>query len=428
MSKTISTKLLRVALQKEPQPSNTSPNEAFAKLEKQLKNYHRLPSLNQIIDKKLYNLVDEYSVFLETTKADNVQSLMMKFMPQNNQIINNIKLNNLKAHIIKHEIQREYISIRSLRKSSISIDEDSDISMEYTVQTYLTKNMIEFVKLLHDDAFFHSSHINYYRRFMKLFQSVVNDNNISKGHGFCRKLRPVDLEKLIQLLIYSNSKLTLKERQDLKLSKINTLLITDLKNSDLKLSNKELFSLLELSFIESRDPKNKSTATVQALYESFKNGHGVEKGTDFFKSFLNYNLSLSINDSTIYDKEFTTIIIEDILNHKSNIDRGTLKYMLKYAGITENHDMSDVVNNHILNQYSLDKDTLNMMQFSLPRTECKSDVLKFVNEINYMYTALTKTRRIPEIDSFQLRLLDHLLAKEGGAVPGFIFQQHSRTS
>lgn len=421
--------LLRESLfkqQQRKQLSQSNLDEIFTKLENQLNVYHKLPSLTQKINHRLMALLPKYNEVLDTTKSDGIQRIAMKFMPKNNQLLDHLKIDNLKAYIIKHELQNEYISIRSLRKSSISIDEDPEISMEYTVQTYGITKMIQFAKLLNDDVFFHSSYVNYYKRLIKLFSSIVSDENISKGRGFCRKLRPEDLEKLIKFFIYSNVKLTLNERKELNLSKANNLLIADLKKSGLKLTNKELFSLLELSFIESKDSEDSANSTVRLLYKNFKNSSTVEKSTEFFKSFLNYNMSLSSNDPTIYDKEFVHEIIEDLLDSNVTSERSILKYILKYGSLIKDGDLVDAINQFIIQSYCLDNYTLEFMNSASSNIDSNSDTQKFINELYSLYTAKTTARRIPEIDMFQLRLLDHLLMKEQHSVPGFVFQQHGQ--
>lgn len=427
MSRVISRELIAAGLAKEGPSAGISPNEIYSKLETQLKNYKRLPSLTQSVNSRLHQLLPQYSHLLESTRDGSVQGLMAKYMSPKKGVFNDIKINNLKAYLIKHEIQHEYIAIRTYRKEAISVQENADVSMEYKVQTYGTKNMIQFVKLLHDDVFFHSSHYNYYKRFIKIFHSVLNDVEITKGNGFCRKLRPVDLEKLIQLLIYSNTKLTLAEREELKLNNTCTQLITDLKRSDLKLSNKELFSLLELTFIESKKPYNKSSTTsVRNLYDNFMTSETFEKNLDFFKSFISYNISLSTNNNAIYDLDFTTTIFEDLMKLNMKLDRTTFKYMLKYAWLTEDYDMIELLQHHILCHQCLDHETLAMMFLNEIPESNKSELLEVANSIHKMYTLTTHTGtgNFPAIDSFQLRLLDHLLTKENNHVPGFVFQQH----
>ncbi|TID23922.1 hypothetical protein CANINC_003083 [Pichia inconspicua] len=426
MSKNTMTSFTKnISLKQQKQPPITL-DKIFAKLEKQLIVYQKLPSITQTINYKLSKLLPLYNDVLDTTKSDGLQRMAMKFMPQNKQYIESLKTDNLRAYIIKHEIQDEYLSIRSARKKTISIDEAPEISMEYTVHTYGTTQLIQFAKLLNDDVFFHSSHKLFYKRLIKIFSSLVNNETITKGHGFCRKLRPEDLEKLIKFFIYSNVQLSLKERKELNLSKANNLLITDLRKSGLKLSNKELFALLELSFIESKESLKTSLTTVRTLYKNFKESPNVEKGTDFFKTFLNFNLSLSLEDSVIYDEEFVIEILEDILEKDIVLDRSILKYMLKFGGLTGDKELVDSVNILIIQNYCLDKHTLEFMNTATQMIDSHiSDIQHLIKKICSMYTEKTSNKPVSEVDAFQLRLLDHLLRKEIRSVPGFIFQQRN---
>lgn len=391
------------------------------KMLQQIKTYNQLPTLSESIDQRLEKLLPRYANELDTSNADSVHSLMLKFMDNNNPnkeaSFQTAQVNNLRAYIIKYEIQKEYMDIRKFREGVLSVktdDDDSDYdNKELLVNTYTNINMIQFVRLLHDNTFFYSSPYNYYSRFAKLFNIIVNDETVTKAHGLCKKLRPADVEKLIQRLIYCGKVLSDSEQLQLKMNDVNKTLIGDLRTSRLKLSNKELFSLLQLSFKNST-----SLDDLKFLYDNFLSSETFQQNDDFFKHFLEYNISLALDTNIIRDEEFTKRIISDLARTEIKPDRYMLKYLLKYSWIVQNDAMTDVLLNYLFENYAMDKDILQHIGKSVSVYN-DSQYQSITNVIDTVVSHTDNTQ-----DPFLLRLFDHVddLLGNQPAYPGIIFK------
>lgn len=387
------------------------------KLSNQIKNYKKLPSLNELINNKLEQLLPFYSNNLDTCKEDSINNYLFKFIDNNKkyEIEKSIKLNNLKSYIIKNEIFKEYFEIKEFRKNQISINLNLNYSNELIVNSYINLNLIQFVKLLNDEIFLNSSYFNYYKRFSKLFFNLINEND--NNFKLCNKLRPYDLEKLIQILIYSNKKLTNNERIKLKLDEINRILLKDLQESKLKLSNKEMFSLLQLTFQNTKDFNN-----IINLYNKFLLSENVNKNEDFFKNFLNVNISLGFKNNKLLNKEFTKQIIIDLINNNCLIDRYILKYLLKFSWLIKDIKLSKILILYLIENYSLDNETFNMIIQTLliydfeKETNLVKNLFNLNLEINKFEIKSNKEDKI-EIDRFNIRLLDHLMEKCNKIIP-----------
>lgn len=396
------------------------------KLNGQLDRYRELPTLGEIIEEKLEQLFPLYAGLLDTGKEDSVQSHMLRFMAPNynGSAARTAKLNNLRAHIIKHEIHGEYFEVSEFRRSQLSITTDAAVSSEMLVHTYTDHNMIQFAKLLHDETYLNSSYYNYYRRLSRLFFRIVGkDSRLSK------KLRPADLERLIQLLLYSNKKLSTEERLELRLDRLNNVLLNDLQESGLKLSNKEMFALLQLTFRKA----GTDSANVEMLYDKFMASDKFDKNGDFFKAFLNFNMSLRFSNERLAAAQFCRRIILDLVQSADDvsasatiIDRFLLKYLLKYSWLVHDPELTRLVTTHILEHYALDVETFNMIFAGVLKHDpgLHSPVLDQLLQINLKHTLLllspspalsTMSRVSPppttETERFDMRLLDHLLEK-----------------
>jgi hypothetical protein len=366
-------------------------NEIGDKLQEQMKYLGNLPTLNEAVDKRLETLIPKYSHVLDSTNPDSVQSLMSRYLPKEEGSMKNIQINNLRAYLIKYDIQGEYLNLKKFRESilSVKLDEQED---EILVNTYTHINIIQFVKILYDNTFLYSSPYNYYERFVKLFNNVVGDESITKGRGFCKKLRPADLEKLIQILIYSNKFLKVEEVIKLKLYDVNKTLINDLKISGLKLSNKELFSLLQLTFQNNENPSSQISENIEVLYDNFMSSKTFEKNDDFFKKFLQYNFTLSYDDTNLMNEPLTKRVINDILDYNITPDRYLLKLLLKYSWTVGNVKMIELIVQFLLQNYAMDKETLQMIQSSLDQQNL-IPVIQGLSQVK---------------DTLELRLYDHI--------------------
>ncbi|GMM48599.1 hypothetical protein DAPK24_051970 [Pichia kluyveri] len=405
-------------------------------------NYINLPNLNTYLNNKLLNLLPKYEHSLFSVDNNNNQqqkklflyNQMSKFYSKeevegdeilnsnsnsNSNSISISQINHLKAHIIKHEIHSNYFQIRNHRLNELSIIKDPLFSNELLVHTYCDVELIHFIKLLNNDSFLHSK-------------------------GICSKLRPSDLEKLIQLFIYSNKALNVKERQKLKINDIINNIIQDLKNSNLKLSNKELFTLLQFTLKknlindeknnENTDSGDSGDSNIIKLYDNFINSTTFEKDSDFFINFLRLNISLSFGNNKITSKTFVEKILKDIVKYNVPIDRLMLKYILKFASIEKNSILSKIIIQHILETYPLDSETFTMVHLAISklRGEEESKLLNKLTKLNNEHDKLIKKFPSPPSSSyeetrFNTRILDHLIDKESDNITdnnGFLYREN----
>lgn len=404
------------------------------KLQRQSLSYNKLPSISEALKRKLSEIEPLYEdLLLQNEKERDYVSEFLEKIENNGKIRNNedSKLKKLTAYIFKNEIHKEYMEISKYRKDKLSIVLDPDVSDELLVHTYTDINILQFVKLLYDENFLYSSYFEYYKRFSKLFKKLQH-NEESINVNFCSKLRPADLERLIQILMYSNKFLNIKQRLNLKLNEINQYLLNGLQRSELKLSNKELFSLLQLTFKTTNDK-----SYVEKLYENFNSSANFEKNGDFFKNFLNFNISLSYQNCEIISVAFTKKIIMDLIKFNLEPDRYLLKYLLKYSWITGNVEMTQLIVNYIFENYSVDDETFNMIFISILKldTELKSPILKQLLEINInQIDCLLQNHNNnsnleilpPDKIRLDVRLYDHLSSKsinhQTVNYPGFVYK------
>lgn len=433
-------------------------------------NYINLPNLNTYLNNKLLNLLPKYEHSLFSVDDNNNQqqqeqqqkklflyNQMSKFYSkeevEGDEILNSnsnldsisiSQINHLKAHIIKHEIHSNYFQIRNHRLNELSIIKDPLFSNELLVHTYCDVELIHFIKLINNDSFLHSSYFRYYEQICKHFNKILNNTKINKGKGICSKLRPSDLEKLIQLFIYSNKALNVKERQKLKINDIINNIIQDLKNSNLKLSNKELFTLLQFTLKKNliNDEKNNENtnsgdsgeSNIIKLYDNFINSTTFEKDSDFFINFLKLNISLSFGNNKITSKTFVEKILKDIVKYNVPIDRLMLKYILKFASIEKNSILSQIIIQHILETYPLDSETFTMVHLAISklRGEEESKLLNKLTKLNNEHEKLIKKSPSPPSSSyeetrFNTRILDHLIDKESDIITdnnGFLYREN----
>ena len=405
------------------------------KLEHQVERQKNLPTLNALVDSRLEQLLPLYAHLLDTGKDDSVHGHMLKFMAPSSGGGGGrraAKLNNLKAHIIKYEIHREYFEVSEFRRSKLSITVDPEVSSEMLVHTYTDKDLIQFVKLLHDETFLNSSYYNYYRRFSRLFFNIVEGGNGESGANamLSRKLRPTDLERMLQQLLYSNKRLRTEERLELRLDEMNIILLNDLQEAGLKLSNKEMFALLQLTFRKTVDLRN-----VKMLYEKFMGSDKFDKNGDFFKAFLNFNMSLGFSNERMASAEFCRKVILDLVRSDDvAIDRHLLKYLLKYSWIVHDGQMTRLVATYLLEHYAVDVETFNMIFVGVLRHDTSSNtvspVLEQLLNINLKHTMRVSSLAssssvasriapppVTEAERFNMRLLDHLLEKAARVSP-----------
>lgn len=404
------------------------------KLERQVERQKKLPTLNALVENRLEQLLPLYAHLLDTGKDDSVHGHMLKFMGRGSGSgdgSRDAKLKNLKAHIIKYEIHREYFEVSEFRRSQLSITVDPTVSSEMLVHTYTDKDLVHFVKLLHDETFLNSSYYNYYRRFSRLFFNLVEGSNEPGSNArLSRKLRPADLERLLQHLLYSNKRLRTEERLELRLDEMNNILLNDLQEAGLKLSNKEMFALLQLTFRKTVDLRN-----VEMLYDKFMASDKFDKNNDFFKTFLNFNMSLGFSNERMASTKFCRKVILDLVQSDGvDVDRHLLKYLLKYSWLVHDGELTRLVATYLLKHYALDVETFNMIFVGVFRQDMSSNTvspaleqllninLKHTMRVSSLATSSSVASRIApppitEAERFNMRLLDHLLEKAARVTP-----------
>lgn len=416
--------------------------ELVGRLKDQAERYKSLPTLTQVMNEELKRILPAYRESLKTTQDRSIYKDILRFIPNQEKNEESLVLNNLKAYIIKHEIEKEYVEIREFRKRCLSIEEDQGVSKETIVQTYPQIHLIQFVKHLHNDVFFYSSSYRYFESFTRLFLTVVGDEEITHGRGLCRKLRPADLEKLIQLLIYSNRRLTVEQRRSLGLDEVNKLLIHDLKTSNLKVSNRELFTLLQLSLtavgtssqasMSSQASTSDQTDTgdhadasamISQLYGNFKASSAFEKDAEFFTNFLTYAVQ---NDTTPRDTTLVNRIVSDLIDAAVVPDRALLVTLFRASLLLDSLPMTELVALYLLDRFVLDMRTLSILASGY-RSSPDHIATPIMSAVLELCSKIGQENVVPKnfSDSFQMKILDHLMEKRPGPAhpTGLLFHE-----
>lgn len=380
-------------------------NAIIGKFETQLSQYEELPIVTQFVDIGLSRLIPQYSHIFDTTEDGESLAWHLGRFIKSKQDSERGKIDHLKAYIIKYELNREYTEIRELREKLLSRIEDTQVSLERVVPTYTSISLIEFVKLLHDDVFLHSGQTKYYLRLCKMFTSF------SQVGGITGKLRPADVEKLIQRILYAEINFTEQQKNQVKLEHVKQLLMADLGKSGMKLSNKELFTLFDLN-------DNVGAESMNLVYEKFLHSDHVAKTSSFFKAYLRKVVSMNGEETSIAKR-----VIEDAIEHEVVFDREFFELVVKHAQETGNIALQDVVSYCLLKEYTLCNHTLSIMQ-GTKYTSLSSPLVTLLRRLSIPTNGTTASTMSPlNIPSIQIQLADRVGEFPSlGEFPGFCFR------
>ena len=317
---------------------------ACGKFQKQLDRYDQLPSLEDLVERRAALLLPQYAGILESCQEDSVSSYISRFTA-NAEDTEGMKVKNLIAHLIKHKIHNDYVDIRQYRESVLSRGFDEKVTKERVVNTYTRVSMVKFVQILHDNVFWYRNAAKYYKELNKHLRRVLGDEKALRRGKLCMALRPADVELLIKRMMYANKMMSTEQRVESKIEKMNRAIIADFRDSELKLSNKELFALLRVSGVEDR-------RQVEILYEQFMHSVSFEKNSDFFKHFLSCDVT----------NEFKSKIVQDTIDRGVELDRYVLKSVLQHASTVRDEALAQTAAAPLLEQYAVDSDTMRAVQ------------------------------------------------------------------